>query len=264
VFEIHNFLPPTPIHPTALLLEILNIPSFYTVYSKQGQLYQPSGLVKLADIILLNIALQNSIRATMLLVFVTITFTIALCSEFSQLRRSLLNAKSNPQRRLCDFRERHYALARFVVHYDARLNSVFFFCYILCSLCFVIYILIVLLYKSHFGTQYFAIYIYTLIGLQFVAPAMLFAANVCTYTSMYGSIPALYRLLGDQQLLSRRRIALRERWKSLTYYEMMHRKQRRPFLFTAGLLGTITTKSLLKVIYFNLRKFTKNKKLTFN
>jgi len=88
----------------------------------------------------------------------------------------------------------------------------------MCILLFVIYTLIVPLYNSQFGALYFAIYIYTLIGLQFVAPVILF---VCAHTCMYCSIPALYTLISDRQLLSRRRVSLRERWKSLTYYEMM-------------------------------------------
>lgn len=194
-----------------------------------------------------------ALRVLAFFVSILVLFSVAFHYEFRKLNcliRRKFNTRTNSTN-LCQtldqYRAWHTRLCRFVVLLNTELVSPFFFSMILCNLPFNACTLMYLLYNRTFPTFFRAIcagFLAAQILLPGLAGLVLIPVNHNLYSSAGDYLRAINWLISSRRIHCR---MFREKWKAASYYEVLHVRQKRPLLMTAGSLGSLNRKSLFEV-----------------
>ena len=195
-----------------------------------------------------------SLRSELLAIQVIITLTFIAKLEYqsinSLLHKTLKMSHKATRRqvaRLCRtfhaYRSRHTANTRFIMHCNAILISKFGFAFIVGTTPFNVYTVVMLAFRPL--PDHVRIFFLTLLFVQsFTASMLLAVASV--NNSMHGSVRWLQSLLARLGPANHGVAVLREHWKSMAYYELLHRNTKQLAL-TIGSFGAITHKEMFDV-----------------
>jgi hypothetical protein len=181
----------------------------------------------------------------------TMTLGLAYRYELRALNKLLNSATAHPKasqsfaqkRELCRivsaYRKWHTQLSGELIHLNDRLISPFFYGFLLSNTFFNASAIMFLLYQRHLKPL-FKVILFILFAVQFAIAAVTLSAIIPVNYGLYGSTRALF-------VASNRVRQLQDHWKAAAYYELLHRKKRKPLIICAGPLGTLNRKSVYQV-----------------
>lgn len=183
---------------------------------------------------------------------VMIITCVASCFEYRVLRKRFAKQLSmNHQRVRCDaneIRQWHSRMTLYLAAFNRRMVSMFSYLYLLSIMPYNVNSVIFIIYGNLSPSLRYveASFLAVQIGIAIVLAFFFISLN----RSIYSSEGLFWRWLLNIERGRRSnssRISFREHWKSVSYYEMMHRKRKSPLAMTIGPVGTFTRKALIEV-----------------
>jgi len=166
------------------------------------------------------------------LLFVQILFCCAACMcEYAQMRAQFRTLPSHIYRRW------HTRITLLLVHLNKYLISPFYLILILTNTPVNTYALVYIFYRiRQLGAIVYLVFLLPQICIPFIMAFYMAYLN----KQIYSCTPLLFK-----RMLTQTRV--RESWKCANYYEMLHRRKKRPLILTAGMMSVFSAKSLVEV-----------------
>lgn len=169
---------------------------------------------------------------------------------------------SHPCETLARFRLEHARICDLVSHVNSEFISTFFYGFILTNTVFNVSVIMFVLYRKL--ALFMRLLLLILVCLQISVPASACSVILPVNYALYRSVsrfhgifcalktPTLMRMVTGKlspAMLPGAEIVLtiREQWKSAIYYELVHRKGKKPLIINAGSLGPLNRKALYQV-----------------